>query len=68
MKPKQDVGSQSKRSKQSARAPKKPMSVAEQRRRFEETAKELECDDGEALDRAFPKIVPPKVPAGKERS
>jgi hypothetical protein len=34
---------------------------AEQRRRFEETAKELGCDDGQALDAAFGKIVPPKV-------
>ena len=43
-------------------AAKKPMSAAEQRRRFEETARELGCDEGQALDRAFPKIVPPKLP------
>ena len=35
---------------------------AEQRRRFEETARELGCDDGQALDAAFGKIVPPKAP------
>ncbi len=29
--------------------------------RFEETAKELCCDDAQALDAAFGKIVPPKV-------
>ena len=43
----------------------KPLSKAEQRRRFEETAKELGCDDGQALDKAFSKIVPPRVPKGK---
>ena len=42
-------------------AAKKPLTKAEQRRRFEETAKELGCDDGQALDAAFGKIVPPKV-------
>lgn len=40
-----------------------PLSPAEQRRFFEETSRELGCDDGEALDAAFGKIVPPKVPA-----
>lgn len=40
---------------------KKPLTKAEQRRRFEETARELGCDDGQALDAAFGKIVPPKV-------
>jgi hypothetical protein len=39
----------------------KPLTKAEQRRRFEQTAKELGCDDGQALDAAFGKIVPPKV-------
>jgi hypothetical protein len=43
------------------KTPKKPLTKAEQRRRFEETAKELGCDDGQALDAAFGKIVPPKV-------
>lgn len=41
---------------------KKPLTPSEQRRRFEETARELGCDDGQALDAAFGKIVPPKVP------
>ncbi len=41
------------------------MTPAEQRRRFEETARELGCDDGQALDAAFGKIVPPKVPTAK---
>lgn len=41
---------------------KKPLSAAEQRRRFEQTAKELGCDEGQALDAAFSKIVPPKLP------
>jgi hypothetical protein len=27
----------------------------------EETAKELGCDDGQALDAAFGKVMPPKV-------
>lgn len=45
---------------------KKPLTKAEQRRRFEETARELGCDDGQALDAAFGKIVPPKV-AKRER-
>lgn len=42
------------------------MSAAEQRRRFEETARELGCDEGQALEAAFSKIVPPKRP--KERN
>lgn len=45
---------------------KKLMTPEEQRRRFEETARELGCDDGQALDAAFGKIVPPKV-SGKNR-
>jgi hypothetical protein len=48
-----------------AAARKRPLSKAEQRRRLEETAPELGCDDGEALDRAFGKIVPPKLPTKK---
>jgi hypothetical protein len=47
---------------------KKPMTKAEQRRRFEKTARELGCDNGEALDAAFGKIVPPKVPPRDKRS
>lgn len=47
---------------------KKPMSAAEQRRRFEETARELGCDDGQALDKAFSKIVPPKVPKATDKA
>ena len=43
----------------------KPLAKAEQRLRFEETAKELGCDDGQALDAAFGKIVPPKVAKAK---
>ncbi len=37
----------------------------EQIRRFQEAAHELGCDDGEALERAFGKIVPPKRPEWK---
>ena len=48
-----------------SRFAKKSMTKAEQRRRFEETARELGCDDGQALDKAFSKIVPPKVPKAK---
>jgi hypothetical protein len=55
MKKPDEAGSQSK-------VVKKPLTKAEQRRRFEETARELGCDDGQALDKAFSKIVPPKVP------
>jgi hypothetical protein len=44
------------------------MTPVEQRRRFEETARELGCDDGQALDAAFGKIVPPKVPASARSS
>ena len=33
------------------------MRKAKQRRRFEETTRELGCDQGEALDRVFGKIV-----------
>jgi hypothetical protein len=46
-----------------AAAKRKPLTKAEQRRRFEETARELGCDEGQALDHAFSKIVPPKVPS-----
>ena len=46
----------------------KPLTKAEQRRRFEETAKDLGCDDGQALDAAFGKIVPPKVAKAKADS
>ena len=46
-------------------ATKKPLTKAEQRRRFEETAKELGCDDGQALDAAVGKIVAPKVAKAK---
>jgi hypothetical protein len=34
----------------------RPAGKAEQRRRFEELSRELGCDDGQALDRAFSKI------------
>jgi hypothetical protein len=44
------------------------MTKAEQRRRFEATAKELGCDSGEALDTAFSKIVPPKLPKDQGRA
>jgi len=39
---------------------KKPMTKAEQRRRFEEMSRELGCDEGQALDAEFSKIVPPR--------
>ena len=45
------------------------MTLADQRRRFEEASRELGCDNGEALDAAFGKIVPPKVsPTSKPRA
>jgi hypothetical protein len=54
-------------SKRTSAPAKKPLSKAEQRRRFEETARELGCDEGQALDAAFSKIVPPKLPnAGRQ--
>ena len=44
-------------------AKKNPMTDAERSRRFIETARELEADEtGEAFERAFKKIVPPKKP------
>lgn len=37
------------------------LTKAEQRRRFKETARELECDeDPKAFEKAFAKVVPPK--------
>jgi hypothetical protein len=40
--------------------------MAAQKKRFIETARELESDEtGEAFERAFGKIVPPKQPKGK---
>lgn len=36
------------------------MTKAEQRRRFEEMSRELGCDEGQALDAEFSKIVPPR--------
>lgn len=38
----------------------------EQAKRFEEAARKAGCDEtGEAFDRAFGKIVPPKLPEKK---
>ena len=48
---------------QKTRATSKPKPEAEkpQIERFKETARQLECDEtGEAFERAFAKIVPPK--------
>lgn len=46
------------------------LTKAEQARRFEEMARELECDeDPKAFEKAFGKIVPPKPrPIPAERS
>ncbi len=38
----------------------KPECTDDQSERFKQAARELGCDDGEALERAFGKIVPPK--------
>ena len=38
------------------------LTLAEQRRRFIEAARELGTDNGEALEAAFGTIVPPKLP------
>jgi hypothetical protein len=44
----------------------KKMTQKEQSERFRETARKLECDESDgALERAFEKIVSPKIP--KER-
>ena len=38
----------------------------DQAKRFEDTAREIGCDEtGEAFERAFGKIVPPKLPEPK---
>jgi hypothetical protein len=40
----------------------------DQRRRFEEAAREIGADEtGEAFERAFGKIVPPKLPAAEPK-
>ncbi len=39
---------------------KKQDASVSQSERFKQAARELGCDDGEALERAFGKIVPPK--------
>lgn len=42
------------------------MRKPDQAKRFEETAREIGCDEsGEAFERAFGKIVPPKLPEPK---
>lgn len=39
------------------------MANNDQAKRFEDTAREIGCDEsGEAFERAFGKIVPPKTP------
>lgn len=48
---------------------KEPLTKAEQRRPFSQTARELGGDDGQALDAAaFGTIVPPKVAPSKDRA
>lgn len=43
------------------------MSKPDQAKRFEEVAREIGCDEtGEAFERAFGKIVPPKLPEPKK--
>lgn len=49
------------------RSAKERITLVEQRRRFEETARELGCDDGQALDAAFGKIVPLKLPNMRDK-
>jgi hypothetical protein len=41
----------------------KPECTDNQSERFKQAARELGCDDGEALERAFGKIVPPRRPS-----
>lgn len=46
---------------------KKTMDTEDQLKRFRQTAYELGCDEsGEAFERAFGKIVPPKRPKPKD--
>lgn len=51
------------------KTPETPETVAEQSKRFIETAKELEADEsGEAFERAFAKAVPAKTRDASQRS
>ncbi len=45
----------------------KEQQANEQSERFKQAARELGCDDGEALERAFGKIVPPRRPQKPEK-
>lgn len=47
----------------------KKLTQKEQSERFRQTARELECDEsGDALERAFAKIVSPKMPKEEQQS